>query len=123
MPGTVIGKVITSNRAEDEQVIRKKLEKIANSVNFVKNVDEIMILPLGVDKGLGLRVAMQYLNVDMEKTIVIGDAENDVDMFMNPGFKVALANSHEKLKRLANQVTKEPSTRGVREIIEKLRRK
>lgn len=123
LPGTVIGKVITSNRAEDESVIREKLGKLANEVNFVKNVDDIMILPLGVDKGLGLRVAMQYLNIDIEKTIAIGDAENDVDMFMNPGFKVALANSHEKLKRLANQVTKEPSTRGVREIIEKLRKK
>ncbi|MBS3097457.1 HAD hydrolase family protein, partial [Candidatus Woesearchaeota archaeon] len=47
---------------------------------------------------------------------------NDVDMFMNPGFKVALANSHEKLKRLANQVTKEPSINGVREVIRKLKK-
>ena len=121
LPGTQIGKIITSNRIEDLDLIKEKLGKIANRVNFVKNVNEIMTVPRGVDKGLGLRIAMQYLNIDIDKTIVIGDAANDIDMFLNPGFKVALANSNEKLKKLANQVTKEPSTKGVREIIKKLR--
>jgi len=122
LPGTTIGKVITSNRVEDESIIRKKLEKLADKVDFIKNVNEIMVMPQGIDKGLGLRLAMQYLNIDMEKTIIIGDGENDVDMFFNPGFKIALANSHKKLKRLANQITMKPSTKGVREIIEKLKR-
>jgi len=56
----------------------------------------------------------------MEKTIVIGDGENDVDMFLNPGFKVALSNADKKLKKLADQVTKDPSTMGVKEIIQQL---
>ncbi len=121
LPGTTLGKVITSNRFEDAGIIKEKLGKIANKVHFVKNVDELMVTPIGVDKGLGLRVAMQYLNIDLDKTIVIGDGENDVDMFLNPGFKVALANSNEKLKKLSNQVTKKPSVHGVREVIKKLK--
>lgn len=122
LPGTTVGKVITSNRIEDLELIKEKLgKKIANNVNFVKNVDEIMVMPKGVDKGMGLRLAMQYLNIDINKTIVVGDGENDVDMFLNPGFKIALANATDKLKRFSNQVTKKPATQGVREIIKKLR--
>jgi hydroxymethylpyrimidine pyrophosphatase-like HAD family hydrolase len=121
LPNTVIGKVITSNRAEDEEIIRQKLGKLINYVDFVKNVDEIMIVPRNVTKGLGLKLAMQYLNSDMNKSIIVGEGENDIDMFMDPGFKVALANADEKLKKLANQVTEKPATQGVRELIEKLK--
>ncbi|MBW2992239.1 glycosyltransferase [Candidatus Woesearchaeota archaeon] len=121
LPGTTIGKVITSNRWEDKDLIIEKLGKLAKKVNFVKNVDELMVVPKGVDKGVGLRLAMQYLNIDMDKSIAVGDGENDIDMFLNPGFKIALANADEKLKRFANQITKYPSTKGIREIIKKLR--
>ncbi len=121
LPGSIIGKVIASIRAEDEILVREKLGDLVNKVGFFRNVDEVMILPQGVDKGLGVRLAMQYLNLNLEKTIVIGDGENDVDMFLNPGFKVALANAHPKLKELANQVTTESCTKGVREVVKKLK--
>lgn len=45
---------------------------------------------------------MQYLKIDLNKTIIIGDGENDVEMFLNLGFKIVLSNAHPKLKRLAN---------------------
>lgn len=121
LPRTTIGKVIASNDINHLQIIKKNLGKLTDKVHFVENVDEIMTLPLGVDKGLGLRVAMQYLNIDMDKTILIGDGENDIDMFLNPGFKIALANANQKLKKLANEVTENPSTNGIREIINKIK--
>ena len=121
LPNTTIGKVITSNSIEHLPILKEKLGKLADNVKFVRNVNEIMVLPSGVDKGLGLRIAMQHLNIDMEKAIIVGDGENDVDMFLNPGFKIALSNANEKLKRLANQVTETPSTKGMREVIKKLK--
>ncbi|MBD3312941.1 glycosyltransferase [Candidatus Woesearchaeota archaeon] len=121
LEGCVIGKVIASIRAKDEAYVRKELGELAEHVTFSRNVDEIMVLPKNVDKGLGIRLAMRYLNIDVEKTIVVGDAENDVDMFLNPGFKFALANSHQKLKKLADQTSKKPSIQGIMELIEKIR--
>jgi len=117
LPGTMAGKVVVRARASDEQLIREKLGKLNEKVNIVKNFDEIMIIPFSVDKGLGLRIAMRYLNIDMDKTIVIGNEENSQSMFMNPGIKIALFNATEKLKEFADHVTKKPSTRGMREII------
>ncbi len=121
LPKTTIGKVITSNRLEDKEKIKKALGKLTEELQFIQNVDEIMTLPKGVDKGMGVRLAAKYLNIDLEKTIVIADGENDIDMFVNPGFKVALANADEKLKKLANQTTENPSIKGVKEIIKKLK--
>ncbi|MBN2141809.1 HAD-IIB family hydrolase [Candidatus Woesearchaeota archaeon] len=123
LPGTIIGKVITSSKLEYADLIKERLGPLADKVKFVINVDELMVLPAGVDKGSGVRVAMRYLNIDLDKTILIGDGENDIDMFHNPGFKVALANAHPNLKKLATETTEHPGTLGVREIIGKLQKK
>ncbi len=120
LPKAIEGKVIMSIRAEDEKQVREKLGGLVNKVSFYRNVNEVMVLPRDVDKGLGLRMAMQYLNIDINKTIVIGDGENDIGIFLNPGFKIAVSNAHPRLKKLANQVTEKPSTQGIREIIKKL---
>jgi sucrose-phosphate phosphatase subfamily len=118
LPDVTIGKVIASIRVEDEQKVRDKLGKIAEHVKFIRNVDEILVLPNGVDKGMGVRLAMRYLNIDLDHTIVVGDGENDIDMFLNPGFKIALSNADKKLKEVANQVMTKPATKGMKEIID-----
>ena len=121
LEGSSIGKVIASANIRDEEIVRKALVELEDHLNFERNADEIMITPKGVEKGLGVRLAMQYLNIDLDNTMVIGDGENDVSMFLNPGFKIALANAHEKLKRLANHTTQAPSVKGMKEIITELK--
>jgi glycosyltransferase involved in cell wall biosynthesis/hydroxymethylpyrimidine pyrophosphatase-like HAD family hydrolase len=120
--GVTIGKVIASINEKDEEKVMLVLKEMEDHLTFEKNADEIMITPKGVEKGLGVRIAMQYLNIDLDDTMVIGDGENDVSMFLNPGFKIALANANEKLKKLANHTTMSPSVNGMKEIITELKR-
>lgn len=120
LTGATTGKIMASVRKEDEEAVREKLGKIADRLEFSTNVDEVIIVPAHVNKGMGVRQAMLLLNIDLDKTICVGDGENDIDMFLNPGFKVAVANAHPKLKELAHQVTEQPSVKGMREILEKL---
>ncbi len=115
------GDVIISCPAEQTKKIKNVLGKLNRRLNFRLNVDKLMILPKEVDKGKGLAVALSYLNIKQEKTVIVGDGENDVDMFNVQGFKVALANAHPKLKKLANQITTMPSSEGVMEVINKLK--
>jgi HAD superfamily hydrolase (TIGR01484 family) len=119
--GLVLGKVIAAIPSTKESLIKRKLAAYLPKLRFIRNGSDTMILPSGVDKGLGIRLAMLYLNVDLDKTIVIGDGENDVDMFMNPGYKIALQNSIPKLKKLANEVIDKPSTEGIKNFIEMLK--
>ena len=120
LPGAKTGKVMASVRVADKQFIKEKLGKLNEKVSFIKNANEIMVLPSDVDKGMGLRIAMRYLNIDLDKTIVIGNGETSQSMFMNPGIKIALFNATKKLKKLANYVTKRPSTKGMREIMDSM---
>jgi hydroxymethylpyrimidine pyrophosphatase-like HAD family hydrolase len=122
LEGAVTGKVIASVREKDIERVRKELGALCESLGFERNGDEIMVLPKGVDKGLGIRLAMRYLDIDLEGSVVVGDGENDISMFLNPGFKIALANADEKLKKLANHITDAPAAAGMQEIISELKR-
>ncbi|MFH1511461.1 MAG: glycosyltransferase [Candidatus Woesearchaeota archaeon] len=123
IPGMSFGNIDVSVPITEEQTVLSRLGKLVDKLSFAKNVDTLMVLPKGVDKGVGVRLALRYLNIDAEKSVIMGDAENDVAMFLCPGFKVAVANATANLKKLANHVTTNPGTRGVREVIEELRAK
>ncbi|MBN2567697.1 glycosyltransferase [Candidatus Woesearchaeota archaeon] len=118
--GTTIGTVYVSVPLGEHTRVMEELIDLADMLSFTVNVDELLILPKNVDKGVGIRLVMRYLQIDLEKTIIIGDGENDVDMYLNPGFKIALANSHPRLKELADEIMDRSSTAGMREFLDRL---
>ncbi|MGO3797605.1 MAG: HAD family hydrolase [Pauljensenia sp.] len=63
------------------------------------------LLPLGVDKGVGLLLATRLLGVDPADTVAIGDSENDLEMLEAAGTAVAMGNARESVKALADMVT------------------
>src|SRR3989338_5328345 len=115
------GNAVISVSIKLEQKLADLLESITGYLGFRTNVDEVMVLPRGIDKGVSVKLALNYLSLDPEKAIIIGDGENDIDLFTIPGFKIAVANAAGRLKLFADEVTKKPSTDGILEIIEKLK--
>lgn len=102
--------------------IKRLLKPYSRLLTYRTNVDELMILPKGVDKGVGTKIALSHLGIDPEKTVIIGDAKNDIDLFNVPGYRVAVANAAKELKAIADQVTKNPSSAGIIEAIEELKK-
>lgn len=84
------------------------------------NKDRLMIVPPGVTKGKGLSAALVALRLEPRETACVGDGENDVSMFGVAGIKVALANSVEGLKLVADMVTSRGDGDGTLEAIGKL---
>ncbi len=123
MPEAVFGEVLISIRANEMDKAKAVLKDLSKNLNYVMNVDEMMVLPKFVNKGQGVKMALDYLNLDAEKTIVVGDAENDFDLFMLPSYKVAVGNAHPRLKRIADEVTEGASSQGIIEIVRKLLKK
>ncbi|MBU0979538.1 MAG: phosphoglycolate phosphatase [Nanoarchaeota archaeon] len=117
------GEVVISLSLDTFEKARPLLAKLSKNLNYVRNVDVMMILPKFVDKGRSVKVVLDYFGIDSDKIIVVGDAENDLDLFRIPGYKVAVANAHPKLKIIADETTENPSSRGVIELVEKLLRK
>jgi hydroxymethylpyrimidine pyrophosphatase-like HAD family hydrolase len=84
------------------------------------NKGAIMILPVGVDKGLGLRAAAQELQLPLDSIAGVGDAENDTAFLALCGYSVAVANALPELKERVNWVSKGERGAGVVELIDQL---
>ena len=76
-----------------------------------------MVLPAGVDKGFGLKAALEELGLNPREVAAVGDAENDHSLLRGAGFGVAVANALPKLKEQADWVTPSGHGNGVRELI------
>tara|TARA_Y100000310_G_scaffold345647_1_gene467702 strand:+ start:18986 stop:20920 length:1935 start_codon:yes stop_codon:yes gene_type:complete len=117
-----LGLNIISVSINDLSKVKNLLRSFNKRLTYKSNVDQIMILPSGVDKGIGTKIALTHLNIEPEKTIIVGDAKNDIDLFNVPGYRVAVANSDKELKVIADHVTSNPSSSGVMEVIEELKK-
>ena len=65
------------------------------------------------DKAFGIRKIMDHLGADYGDVIVFGDAMNDVSMFVDGWYKVAMGNACDEVKALADLVTEDVITDGI----------
>jgi Cof subfamily protein (haloacid dehalogenase superfamily) len=72
-----------------------------------------------VDKGSGVRRLARLMGIEKEEVCVFGDYNNDIPMFREAGFAVAMGNACEEIKDLADAVTSVNDGDGVAEAIRK----
>lgn len=63
------------------------------------------VIPPGVDKGRLVEVLARRLDVPRAEILVLGDMENDLQMFRQAGFAVAMGNAADEVKRAAQAIT------------------
>ena len=104
-----IGKIIFSSEDSEELTEIEKTVKAypdAYKFDFVRSERTLFeVLPKGVNKGLALRKLTEYLNVDINKTIAIGDFDNDVEMLKAAKLGVAVSNASPQVLEVADIVT------------------
>lgn len=66
---------------------------------------DLEIMPLGIDKGLGLQQLTEYLGLQAEEVMALGDGGNDVGMFRYAGLSIAMKNASETAKAAADRVS------------------
>jgi phosphoglycolate phosphatase len=109
------GRVVISVKRVHEESVKKIVEGM--DVRLEYNVDDIMVLPSGMDKGMGVVRAMSLMGLN-GGLAAVGDAENDVKLFEVADLKGAVANAIPELKGRADFVSKKPHGEGVMEFIE-----
>jgi hydroxymethylpyrimidine pyrophosphatase-like HAD family hydrolase len=57
------------------------------------------VIPHGIDKGRLVVVLAQRVGVPPSEIVVLGDMENDLEMFRKAGFAVAMGNATDAVKR------------------------
>lgn len=79
----------------------------------------VNVLQEEVSKSLAIIKVLQYFDIDKSEAIAFGDGENDIDMLELVGFGVAMGNGNEKLKKIADFVTKKSSEDGIEFALKK----
>jgi hypothetical protein len=74
----------------------------------------------GVTKGSGLDFLAEHVGFTREQTIAFGDGENDVELVAWPGYGIAVANAHERVKAVARWVCPSAEEEGVAQVLEAL---
>lgn len=80
----------------------------------------VEVLPPGLTKATGLRIAARRLGVPASSVIAFGDMPNDVPMLRWAAHGVAMAGAHPELLAVADEVTAGNDEDGVAIVLEKL---
>jgi hydroxymethylpyrimidine pyrophosphatase-like HAD family hydrolase len=73
----------------------------------------IKFLQEDVTKSLAILKVLEYFGIDKSEAIAFGDGENDIDMLELVGLGIAMGNGHEKLKLVADFVTRKSGEDGI----------
>ena len=72
----------------------------------------------GINKSYGMRKYLELHGLSRKDTIAFGDGPNDLDMIEYAGIGVAMGNARQKLKDVADYVTKDISDNGIQYAME-----
>ena len=78
------------------------------------------LLPKGVSKGAALYKMAELLNVDIKKTIAVGDYNNDASMIKAAGIGFAVKNAVNEAKAAADYITVSNNEDAIYKIVEGL---
>ncbi len=116
-----LSKVIFVHSEETEIIkLRNLLEShpLAEKFQFVRSDAEYLeMLPKGLDKGENLVKIAEIMGIDIERTIGIGDNENDISLIERAGIGVAVANASDCAKKVADIITVSNEENAIAKII------
>lgn len=95
-------------------------ELFGDRMRIIRMRDFADCIPNGCSKDNGMKKVLQALNIPKERSICMGDSENDLDMFAAAGFCVAVANAAPKVLEAADMITDSIVDDGVGKALEKL---
>jgi phosphoglycolate phosphatase (TIGR01487 family) len=114
------GETIVSTWRPNETAALDAIQALGLDLQITFNKNAVMILPSGVNKGTGVRAALDEMGLSPHNAVGVGDAENDHALLELCECRVAVQNALPALKERADFVTSESRGAGVEELIDKL---
>lgn len=71
------------------------------------------VVPKGVSKSKGIDEVIKIYGISIEDTMAIGDGENDIDMLKHCGIGIAMGNSNDDVKKVADYITDDIDNDGL----------
>lgn len=121
--GDVIFKLVFTGTVEAVARVRSYLEAhpFHHEVDLMLASDSCLeLLPRGVTKGSGLAMLARRLGIAPERTMAIGDYENDAEMLRVAGIAAAPSNATEQIRSLADLVVAHHQDGAVADFLERV---
>jgi HAD superfamily hydrolase (TIGR01484 family) len=115
-----VGLAIVATTREHFVVARETIARMELDLDLIFNRSSLMMLPPGVNKGTGLRLALDALQLSPQNVAGVGDAENDDAFLAICGYYVAVANAIPMIQEAADLVTDRDHGAGVAEVIDRI---
>jgi hydroxymethylpyrimidine pyrophosphatase-like HAD family hydrolase len=112
------GRVIVQSKVPCEKAVMDIVHRFNMDWNTVRNRDDLLVLPRGVNKASGLSAVLKEIEVSPKQVAAIGDAQNDRSMLEFCGLGVAVGNAVPELKQIAKMTTRGHCGQGVIELAE-----
>lgn len=103
----------------NRELIKKYLEDNDNFNVVEGGFSNLEFTRSGISKASGLKFLSNYLNISVEEMMAIGDSGNDSDMICLAGLGVAMGNSEDEIKKIADVITSGNDENGISKAIEK----
>ncbi len=119
-------KVLFIQEADEIDAVSEALtaSKFAERYNLMKSAAYYFeLLPKDCSKGLALLKVAELLGIAPEKTIGVGDNDNDLALVELAGVGIAVANASDPLKAIADYVTIDNNSSAIAQIIEDIENK
>ncbi len=114
-----VGRSILATWKPHEADVLAAIRECGLEWQIILNKDAVMCLPPGVNKASGLAAALEALQLSARNVLAVGDAENDIAMLQACGYRAAVANAIDSLKREADIVTRADDGAGIVELIDR----
>ena len=119
IPISVGHSIVATVTPHAEDVVRA-IRELGLEWHVILNKGAVMALPSDVSKATGFLAALRAVDGLPDRTIGVGDAENDEAFLRLCGVSVAVDNALPSLKEIADVVTAGARGEGVRELIDRL---
>jgi hydroxymethylpyrimidine pyrophosphatase-like HAD family hydrolase len=115
-----VGQCVVATWHPNETKVLEVIRAMSLELQIIFNKNAVMILPSGVNKETGLKVALKELRISPHNVVGVGDAENDHAFLNLCECRIVVSNALPALKERADWVTAHSHGAGVEELIQLL---
>jgi len=117
-----VGKIVGASDDHDRvaKVEAEMREALAGAANAARSQPYYCdVIPPGINKGRIVEVLAARLGIDRGEVAVLGDMDNDLEMFGRAGFSIAMGNATDAVKAAASATTGSNEEDGWADAIER----
>lgn len=106
-----------SKTQEARENLMNKLSRL-NLTFAYSEITSVECSAKGVSKASGLKMLCEKLNIPIERTIAVGDADNDLEILKACGLPVAMGNANQNVKAVSKVIVKDNDHGGCAQVIQ-----